>query len=52
MIIDAKLSSNEHIVRTTQQWESTVVKYKIIQNGCLCVEFTPEGKTKIKAYRV
>ena len=48
MIIDTLLSSNEHIVRTTQQWESTVVKYKIIPNGCLCVEFTPDGKTKIK----
>lgn len=48
MIIDTKLSNNEHIVRTTQQWEAAAVKYKIIPNGCLCVEFTPDGKTKIK----
>ena len=48
MIIDTLLSSNEHIVRTTQQWEAAAVKYKIIPNGCLCVEFTPDGKTKIK----
>lgn len=48
MIIDAKLSNNEHIVRTTQQWEAAAVKYKIIPNGCLCVEFTIDGKTKIK----
>jgi len=48
MIIDAQFSSNEHIVRTTQQWESASVKYKIIPNGCLCVEFTVNGKTRIK----
>ena len=48
MIIDTQLSNNEHIVRTTQQWESSVVKYKIIPRGCLCVELTQDGKTRVK----
>ena len=34
MIIDTQLASHDHIVRTTQQWESSAVKYKIISNGC------------------
>ena len=48
MIIGTQLSNNEHIVRTTQQWESSAVKYKIIPRGCVCVELTPDGKTRVK----
>ena len=48
MIIDSRFSNNEHIVRTTEQWESTSVKYKIIPRGCLCVELTPDNTTRIK----
>ena len=48
MIIDSKFSYNEHIVCTTQQWESSSIKYKIIPTGCLCVELTNDGKTRVK----
>jgi prefoldin subunit 5 len=48
MIIGTQLSNNEHIVRTTQQWQSSAVKYKIIPRGCVCVELTSDGKTRVK----
>ena len=48
MIIDSRFSNNEHIIRTTEQWKSTSVKYKIIPRGCLCVELTPDNTTRIK----
>ena len=40
--------SNQHIVRKTAQWQERAVRYAIIPRGCLCVELTPSGKTKIK----
>ena len=48
MIIDSSLSNNGHLVRTTHEWQSTSIKYKIIPKGCLCVELTTDGNTKIK----
>ena len=40
--------SHQHIVRTTAQWNDRAVEYWVVPRGCLCVELTPEGKTKLK----
>ena len=40
--------SFDHVVKTTEQWESRSYEYWIIPRGVLCVELTPDKKTKIK----
>lgn len=40
--------SHQHVVKTTAQWEERAVEYWVVPRGCLCVELTPEGKTKLK----
>ena len=40
--------SHLHVVKTTAQWKERAVEYWIVPRGCLCVELTPEGKTKLK----
>ena len=40
--------SHKHIVKTSEQWNDRVVEYWTIPRGCLCVELTPKGETKIK----
>ena len=40
--------SFDHVVKTTAQWESQSFEYWIIPRGVLCVELTPDKKTKIK----
>lgn len=40
--------SHQHVVKTTSQWEERAVEYWVVPRGCLCVELTPEGKTKLK----
>ena len=37
-----------HIVRTTQQWESSYDAYECIPEGVLCIEFTPSGQALAK----
>lgn len=48
MAIPFKNDDLTHIVRTTEQWETTADKYEIIPEGVLCVEFTPSDRTNIK----
>ena len=40
--------SHQHVVKTTSQWNDRAVEYWVIPRGCLCIELTPEGKTKLK----
>ena len=40
--------SHQHVVKTTAQWDERAVEYWVVPRGCLCVELTPEGKTKLK----
>lgn len=40
--------SHQHVVKTTSQWEERAVEYWVVPRGCLCVELTSEGKTKLK----
>ena len=40
--------SHQHVVKTTAQWGERAVEYWVVPRGCLCVELTPEGKTKLK----
>lgn len=40
--------SFDHVVKTAEQWESRSYEYWIIPRGVLCVELTPDKKTKIK----
>ena len=40
--------SHQHVVKTTAQWNERAIEYWIVPRGCLCVELTPQGKTKIK----
>lgn len=37
-----------HVVRTTQQWESSYDKYECIPEGVLCIEFTASGQALAK----
>lgn len=37
-----------HVVRTTQQWESSYDKYECIPEGVLCIEFTTSGQALAK----
>ena len=48
MAIPFKNDDLTHIVRTTEQWETTADKYEIIPEGVLCIEFTPSDRTNIK----
>ena len=48
MAIPFKNDDLTHIVRTTEQWETTADKYEIIPEGVLCIEFTVSDKTNIK----
>lgn len=40
--------SHHHVVKTTAQWKERAVEYWVVPRGCLCVELTPEHKTKLK----
>jgi len=40
--------SHQHVVKTSAQWNERAVEYWIVPRGCLCIELTPDGKTKIK----
>lgn len=37
-----------HVVKTSAQWDERAIEFWVVPRGCLCVELTPEGKTKIK----
>lgn len=41
-------SSGMHIIKTSEQWNSAAVRYKIIPSSVLCIELTGTGKTYIK----
>lgn len=40
--------SHQHVVKTTAQWNERAIEYWVVPRGCLCVELTPQGKTKLK----
>lgn len=40
--------SVQHVVRTSTQWDERAIEFWVVPRGCLCVELTPDGKTKIK----
>lgn len=40
--------SYQHVVKTSSQWDDRSVEYWVVPRGCLCVELTSKGKTKIK----
>lgn len=40
--------SHQHVVKTSEQWNEKIVEFWIVPRGCLCVELTPRGKTKLK----
>lgn len=40
--------SHQHVVKTSAQWNDRAVEYWIVPRGCLCVELTSRGKTKLK----
>ena len=40
--------SHRHVVKTSEQWNERIVEFWVVPRGCLCVELTPKGKTKIK----
>ena len=40
--------SYQHVVKTSEQWDERAVKYWVVPRGCLCIELTSKGKTKIK----
>ena len=40
--------SHQHVVKTSEQWNERIVEFWVVPRGCLCVELTPNGKTKIK----
>ena len=48
MIYMPNNDSHQHVVKTTSQWEERSVEYWVVPRGCLCVELTPFGKTKLK----
>ena len=41
-------SDKTHVIRTSAQWDSSGDQYHVIPRGVLCIELTPNGKTKIK----
>ena len=40
--------SHQHVVKTSAQWNERAIEYWIVPRGCLCVELTARGKTKLK----
>jgi hypothetical protein len=40
--------SHQHVVKTSEQWNERIVEFWVVPRGCLCVELTQDGKTKIK----
>ena len=40
--------SHQHVVKTSAQWNDRAVEYWVVPRGCLCVELTSRGKTKLK----
>lgn len=40
--------SHQHVVKTSEQWNERMVEFWVVPRGCLCVELTPRGKTKLK----
>ena len=42
------IDSQHHVVKTSSQWNERAVEFWVVPRGCLCVELTPEKKTKIK----
>lgn len=40
--------SHQHVVKTSEQWNERAVEFWVVPRGCLCVELTSTGKTKIK----
>lgn len=40
--------SHMHIVKTTAQWNDRSIANWIVPRGCLCIELTPDYKTKLK----
>lgn len=40
--------SHQHVVKTSAQWAERAVEFWVIPRGCLCVELTPDKKTKLK----
>ncbi len=40
--------NSHHVVKTSAQWDERAIEFWVVPRGCLCVELTPEGKTKIK----
>lgn len=40
--------SHQHVVKTSEQWNERIVEFWVVPRGCLCVELTPRGKTKLK----
>lgn len=47
-MVEVKYDSPNHIVLTTEQWESNSFKNWPIPRGVLCVELTKQKKTRIK----
>ena len=41
-------NDSHHVVKTSAQWDERAIEFWVVPRGCLCVELTPEGKTKIK----
>lgn len=39
---------SHHVVKTSAQWDERAIEFWVVPRGCLCVELTPDGKTKIK----
>ncbi len=40
--------SHQHVVKTSAQWNERAVEYWVVPRGCLCIELTPKGITKLK----
>ena len=40
--------SHQHVVKTSAQWNERAIEYWVVPRGCLCVELTARGKTKLK----
>ena len=40
--------SHQHVVKTSAQWNDRAIEYWVVPRGCLCVELTSRGKTKLK----
>ena len=40
--------SHQHVIKTTSQWNERIVEFWVVPRGCLCIELTEDGKTKLK----